>query len=428
MAVMIDNFISTIYQLNRVTLQDDGESIFAVHSHSSRRFSILKDDLLAALSKTTFMSDEDSMLLVDDHSYEIVCILDSRGPVFRLNDINLRDDINNIDYSYNVMSSDYFISLLIKFSNLPPRSQMRFRSKFSRANFPNVFMHNKIDSLPQESNLLDYLKELIRFPFSVRIKTSIPTNRNKFDHLFHSFLFTISYNRGHAILPIYKFSYFKDSLKDVRVSRTAFEDMLSPKRIYKNELISYYQKGIGSQVAEHKYLSFYHILEYFFETIYKEDLLLSVKRKITHPSFSYKKDSDINDIINTIQKRTKIVGEEYSVNELEALGLVLKRFVPVIAVIKTSLNKIDPDLVIYYKSNKVHFSDGNAVNLDNGNDDGEYKNLAKRIYNTRNSIVHSKEGSRFRYSPFEDDELLLKEVTLLQVIVEEVILQDSKEL
>ena len=44
-----------------------------------------------------------------------------------------------------------------------------------------------------------------------------------------------------------------------------------------------------------EYLSYYHVVEYFFDSIIDEDIIKKVKNKITMPDFSYKRDKDIKE-------------------------------------------------------------------------------------------------------------------------------------
>lgn len=52
--------------------------------------------------------------------------------------------------------------------------------------------------------------------------------------------------------------------------------------------------------------------------------------------------------------------------------------------------------------------------------------LAERIYSTRNSLVHSKDGEKKKYEPFKDDKYLLKEIPLMRFIAESIISKESQ--
>lgn len=53
--------------------------------------------------------------------------------------------------------------------------------------------------------------------------------------------------------------------------------------------------------------------------------------------------------------------------------------------------------------------------------------MAKRIYFTRNSLVHSKSGkNQERYKPYKDESELKKEIPLVKAIAELIIINSSK--
>jgi len=65
--------------------------------------------------------------------------------------------------------------------------------------------------------------------------------------------------------------------------------------------------------------------------------------------------------------------------------------------------------------NRGHYSDCTQV----------IRSLAKRIYKTRNAIVHSKEGEQAKYIPFDHDNELAREMPILRFIAETVMMETS---
>ena len=92
---------------------------------------------------------------------------------------------------------------------------------------------------------------------------------------------------------------------------------------------------------------------------------------------------------------------------------------------RQKLNEYDDTLLKYYKNTKVVFSAGVEVDIESGDVEAVIKSLAKRIYATRNALVHSKEGDKTKYTPFKDDRMLVKEVPLMRFISEMVIISES---
>lgn len=176
-----------------------------------------------------------------------------------------------------------------------------------------------------------------------------------------------------------------------------------------------------------KYLSFYHILEHFFEKIYNDELINSIKNELTKPSFSYKRNKDVYELIKIVQDKLKYKNDEFQINEPEALLLVLNKFINDFNEIKNELHSYDDKLLNYYKSTEIEFSNGNRVNFDDSREK-ILKNLRERIYKTRNSIVHSKETEKSKYLPYKHDSILQKEIILMRILAEKIIISSSKEI
>lgn len=146
------------------------------------------------------------------------------------------------------------------------------------------------------------------------------------------------------------------------------------------------------------------------------------------PDFSIKNSKDIMRLVNHINKKKidSTVG-----TELEALELTLIKYVKIDELID-SLNDIDSEIITYYKDHSVRFSNGNVFDLLD-DDDKIYKKIAKKIYYTRNSLVHNKSNEISTkemgiYKPFKDSKVLSKEIPLLKSISEQIIIRSAKEL
>ena len=96
-----------------------------------------------------------------------------------------------------------------------------------------------------------------------------------------------------------------------------------------------------------------------------------------------------------------------------------------------SLDEFDPSSISYYKSHEVSFSNGDAIDLSDVSNEKLAKKIAARIYKTRNSLVHSKSNdSRVKergiYHPFADEKELAKEIPLMRIIAESIIINSAK--
>jgi len=185
--------------------------------------------------------------------------------------------------------------------------------------------------------------------------------------------------------------------------------------------------ALSSDVSFLSYLSFYHIFEHYFESVFNDDLIETVKRELTSPSFSYKRKNDIAVLIKKVSKAVQLRGENQSFNEQAALKLTLEKYV-VVDTLKADLESYKSGQTDYYKLNKVTFSEGDTIDFDEIDKEKIIAQIAKRVYKTRNSLVHSKDGDKSKYTPFHDDKQLLPELPLLQFMAEQVIINSSEDI
>jgi hypothetical protein len=215
----------------------------------------------------------------------------------------------------------------------------------------------------------------------------------EFARFANSFLFQVSYNLD---APLTLQRYLDEIVRGSRIAsmrRSSTAELEAPKRFYVEDLIYHYQMGVSSDSPLLEYLSYYHVAEHFFEAVFEDDLIEQVRATLTQPDFSSKRKRDLQDLIRAITRSIKLRDEEVVFSELQALELTLARYVDTLR-LRTNLDAFDPTLVAYYKTHPVEFSDGDTVDLTDSDQASVRQLLAKRIYKTRNAIVHSKEGRR----------------------------------
>jgi hypothetical protein len=344
-----------------------------------------------------------------------------------------RDTVNKIEYKIDKPTDRFLVFFLYNLAkqNTPKILRggiipNRLRRIFENGREPNQL--NLFGDNTSEINILEVIKEIVPRLETLQIVSDNSKRKSDFEQLVYAFLFNLGYNLDYTILPLRFIDEFTQPYRIGRLRRTNFADVEPPKKVYLNELILHYQKGISSESIDHQYLSFYHVLEHFFEKIYNDDILNSIKNELTKPSFSYKRNKDISGLISLIQNRLKYKNDDFQLNEPEALELTLRKFVKDIPSLACEIRTISPTFIEYFNTSEVPFSKGNKVNFEIANVDDIYTNLSKRIYFTRNSIVHSKETDKSKYTPFRDDKDLLTEIYLLRLIAEIVIIENSKEL
>lgn len=407
----------------RITEETDEKIVFNIISD---KIAVLdKNQVTRLIQELSVMTTDQDIELTDNFSLEVLVRQERRNMFTR--EIEQKDIVNKIKYKIDKPTDKYLIFFL---SNLAKQNTPRIlRSGIVPYKLRRLYDEEKSQQVSLfDLSVLDVIKEIIPHLETLQIKSENSRKKAEFEQLVYAFLFNLGYNLDYTIQPLRFMDEFTQPYRLGRLRRSNFTDVEPPKRVYLNELILHYQKGISSESIDHQFLSFYHVLEHFYDKIYNDDILNSIKSELTKPSFSYKRNKDILELLSLIKSRLKYKNDEFQVNELEALELTLKRFVKDILNLASELIAISPTLIEYFKTKEVPFSRGNKVNFENTNTDEVYTNLAKRIYYTRNSIVHSKETNKIKYTPFRDDKDLLTEIYLLRLIAEIVIIENSKEL
>ena len=370
---------------------------------------------------------ENSQIYTNDRYEVIVSSLSPRGSFLlrnEMSEIKIEDPIEKIDYSIEGISEEMIFNIIKDWDE----------TKYRLGILVNVKI--MIERLEAEKliTLFDLFKIIFKNLFSlvINFKDNI-LDKEKIKKYVDSLLFNISYNYDISLKIITDLDeIFLDRIfKRYKFRYTMSTIQLEPPRLtYISELTEQYHMAISSEDPFIQFIGFYHIMEYFFEEIYKENIIEQVKEIILNPGFSSKRKKDIVKIIDFINK--KMVSENNSLagSERKALELTLEKYVKIEDIIE-KLKDYKDNLEEYYKTTKVTFSDGDVFDLNN--DKEIFKKMSSRIYKTRNSLVHSKSNEirlkeRGIYKPFKDSKELLKEIPLMRCISEEIIIKSSKEL
>lgn len=416
-----EEFNNAIEKIFKIKLTNSTKLHFE-YTFSESTFKLKKKRFREAVQNLKSFKTEDSYEIFNEKQFEVSVIRNTRFYFPGDEEICKEDSVNKIKYELSSSSDTYLIQLI---NQLLPISN---NAGSSRPIFFHRLRHRYYnDSEKKSADLFDVLKQIIPKFQTLKLTSENSKTKSEFETLCYSFLFNLSYNTDLSLLPSSIVEDLTRSIRIGRIRRAKIEEVDIPKRKYENDLILYYQKGISSESVDLQYLSFYHILEHFFERIYNDELIKSIKTELTKPSFSYKRNKDVSELIKVIQDKLKYKNEEFQINEPEALRLVLDRFVPELKEIKDQIESYDSTLLIYYKSSEVEFSKGNKVNFEEARE-STLKNLRERIYKTRNAIVHSKETNREKYLPFKHDKVLQKEMILMRIIAEKIIIESSREL
>ena len=174
------------------------------------------------------------------------------------------------------------------------------------------------------------------------------------------------------------------------------------------------------------YIAFYHIIEHYFDAVFRKKLTDAMKQRITHPDFSYNSERKLYDLAKFIRKTMYSDDGSGKGNEFESLKYVLVEYVP-IEELKNMINELDSHAIAYYQNNCVPFTTSKKTKIAWMDINAVYTNLATRIYETRNALVHSKsEQLNNQYRPYKNKKDLISEMALIRSVAELVIINSSE--
>lgn len=277
----------------------------------------------------------------------------------------------------------------------------------------------------KEKNFINVLHQYLSQFITVRVECKDVQKYDKLKEYAYSFMFTYSFNMGESLVPIWSVNSI-GTLSRKYLRRNKTDDIEFPKIKYIDDLIYHYEMALHSNQPVLEYLSYYHILEHFYSIVLDEHIIDNVKEKLYSPGFSQKRASDIRALIKIIKNTLKTDQDNLvPKTEKHALILTLKKFIYKNKVMD-SLKESDNTLIDFYSKNIVSFSSGKKIDF--SSDEKFYDTLADRIYNTRNAVIHSKAEEINRFIPFKHEKILQKEIPLLQIISEQIIIKSGKEI
>ncbi|MGI6360284.1 MAG: methylamine utilization protein MauJ [Acholeplasmatales bacterium] len=365
------------------------------------------------------MSTDDNELyfeVYDDNSLEIM-INTFRNPLYSrsydvIENTVIKDESNQLIYKIE-SPSKLMILEIVKVINKNNNMLKRiFKPIMIAPTKRNVNILNTSDEKTLEvTSLFELLSLFLRNEYSLTIHSIYNRGKSVLEKLLNSFMFTLSYNLDISIKPLIKTEdVFKNRNKRGRYNY--LKDISAPKLLYNQQLIEQYNMALESNDSFIEFIAYYRIIEYFYEDAYNEKLVNDIKEKISSPKFSYKSTKHISEIITLVEKQHQPNKRGFKGDELRALQYTLEKFIN-FEELKKEIGEINSDLLIYYKNNKVKFSNGDIIDF---SDQIKISNkMANRVYLTRNSLVHNKSNDyltmtkeRQTYSPFKDDYILAK--------------------
>lgn len=226
-----------------------------------------------------------------------------------------------------------------------------------------------------------------------------------------SCLFNLAYSKNEAW-------EVRDDIKSSGFRHHAFEEETEleiPSANYDSDIVSHYKVAKSSLFPGQIFLSYYHILEYFFLQVADEDLFQAARAQLNEPRFKATYNN-VTKLIATVKKN------DNTGDEKKMLCSVLQKYVSeedyIEFVNKTEENigeKIisGKNLNIFGCTFKVQLEKGHALS-----------NTASLLKHIRNSIVHSSDRHTREdcYQPFtESEEVVARYIPIIQFMSEKLI-------
>lgn len=421
-----ENVVDVLCNLIGTIVNIDGELISVKSEYTDKPIIFSNSEILEVYEKCNSSILTEELSFSTKNSFEITIKDVNSNLSFRNSRelFSVEDIENKINYKIDFPSFEF---ILIQIDHL---MEYEDYERLLNLQLPRMLLRRRLDEIEdKEIGIYTFFKNTFFRNQTIQIKSEKERSISEFNELVSSYVFQISYNYNTVLVPQKNIQDLFKRRGVLSRQRNKFSEIEKefdpPRRKYIGELINYYQMAMSSESPYLEFISYYHVLEFFFDTVFNDELVNKIREKITLPTFSYKRKKDILDLVKDISKLTSVGNDGIIHNELNALTLTLKKYID-ITNLRNEIEEQDKKYILYLKTEKVLFSDGDVVNLENNDFDCVCKELAKRIYKTRNALVHSKELESSKYKPFHDDKILLKEMLLLRLLAEQVIIKTSQ--
>lgn len=336
------------------------------------------------------------------------------------------DTHNGITYELGTLSLEHCLTLLIRYSMLLVGGQIDSVPRLfaQRGPFRPDYGDGEGDGpVPWETMIRSALRLA-----SVKVVSDKALSQSKLKELADAYAFTLMYRTGDCIG---EYQDIQDALSYGSVRyyiRYGIDDIDTPPAMtYEKDVIDYYSLALSSDDVYVRYISFYHVLEFHFERVFRKEMSQLLRDMIVRPDFSYTSDAKLYGVVKTISKELRATHDRGFGNEEKELGYVLKAYVNM-AHLRTRIEEIERGAQEFYEREKCPFTQKKTT-VDWSSDDDALKAIVKRVYETRNALIHSKDRddtNSYRYRPYKDEKKLRKELPLIQALAEQVIIGSGK--
>lgn len=333
----------------------------------------------------------------------------------------LEDSENGIKYTVALASAEYtmFLLNLLADHTMQHGGRIPFEISFRGRNLlERSHLHGGV------KKPFDVIPTVLR-AYTLTVESSEHVTVGDLRVLASSFEFLYMYKKH---VPLSECIELDDMYSlDNSARRSVLNEILdaAPQRKYNKDVLDYYTMALESKDPFTAYISYYHVIEHYFDAIYRKKLTEEIRSRITHPDFSYKKESSLYELAKFIKKRMNS-DDSGKGNEFDSLKYVLEEYLTV-EDLKKRINVLDSTAETYYRTQAVPFVSKKDTKIPWNDAQGIYNKLAARVYETRNALVHSKsEQKSSQYKPYENRKDLLKEIPLICAIAELVIINSSE--
>ncbi|PWR11151.1 hypothetical protein DKT68_06830 [Micromonospora acroterricola] len=198
------------------------------------------------------------------------------------------------------------------------------------------------------------------------------------------------------------------------------EILYGPVSLVDEELALRYLRALAAHDAFSAFMGYYHIVEYFMEDAWYRELSGRVP-ELTPPGQMPTDAAALRTFTRTAAGRLGVNPQEIRLTERNALKALMRTTIDLQRV-ATDLERYFSGALRHFSVSPVPFADADVVNLRTTDSDLPDR-VAERIYRVRNAIAHSK-ASTTRYSPYTDDLHLAREVPLVRLAAEQLMVPD----
>lgn len=288
---------------------DNDDVVFEVHSFRGEQenvvITISNSELQELYDKVSIMGTN-GLELYSENNYEIALNIDH--PIMRWQEFLLvsDDSVNGISYEIGYPTIEYSLYLLMLIIDMNHQQGRRIEALPVRLRSPYGIHINSEMGDTLETILPKRIGE-----FSLKIKNTSADYKSldMFRKMKTSFIFEFMYKTGNYLIEFLDILDMFPINRGMRKRANGMQIDTPPLREYSEDVVDYYKQALASNDPYIKYISFYHIMEYFYDEVFKRKMVTDLKNKITHPDFSYKDDDKIFEIAKFVKNRLRMNDE-----------------------------------------------------------------------------------------------------------------------